>query len=92
MAFKRSGVRLPLAPPAFATAELARKKRGAEAARRSPTGEGGRTGVMTYVYLLESARFQGRFYIGLTHDLRRRLVANMVGDRLTLRNMRPGIS
>jgi hypothetical protein len=61
MAFTRSGVRLPLAPPTFAKASsqiLTAKD--AKVARRSPQGEDGLIDPMKYVYLLESISFLTR--------------------------------
>jgi hypothetical protein len=67
MAFKRSGVRLPLAPPAFALRASAGKLKppGAKAERSDE-----------HVYLLESIDWPEQIYVGLMDDLRARITAH----------------
>ena len=66
-----------------------REKTGAEAARRSPKGEGGRRMRMTYVYLLESVSFPEQRYVGHTDDLRARLKAHNAGQSPHTAKFRP---
>ncbi len=66
MAFTRSGVRLPLAPPTFAA-----------------------TGSKKHVYVLESINFPHETCIGLTDDLRTRVVAHNSGQAKHTRKFKP---
>jgi putative endonuclease len=80
MACKRSGVRLPLAPPAFAPQAFGFRRFGSVnqlEARRLPSRsctatQAGYARYVIYVYILES-EIGGHFYVGVTADIDSRL-------------------
>lgn len=44
---------------------------------------------MYYVYVLKSLKYKGKFYIGFTSDLKRRLEEHISGKTYTTRRMLP---
>lgn len=48
----------------------------------------GKVGAMFFLYILQSEK-SGRYYIGCTNDLSRRLIEHNAGKTASLKNLRP---